>query len=348
MIKQLLRSLGVLILVWSPPAFGAVSESENACTKFIKHYRIAETGAGGHELEHPGTYCLAKNIFVKWNRDWLLGRFQYSSESVVTISSDDIVLNLKGYTISGDGGLSAAVESTYDNNGAPIQHPPKNITVRNGKILIERQGTGIKVIGLGGMPRVDVAADMSDAWRNRDGSSHDKLRDKSDDDLATRSFERNAKKPQPKKPSDYPERRVLIEHMNIKIKSDKPAIMIQGAGTVIRNNVIEVDGGTAIWLGGPNALVENNTIIINGNKEPVTADAAIRLKHGDGAIFRNNKIIIKGKANRRAVSTFNSAGFVFENNTIYGLDKNEPLAKAFLGTLQMKATDNIISRSGTR
>ena len=348
MIKQLLQSLGAIILIWSPPAFSAVPVGENACNKFIEHYRIAETGAGGHELEHPATYCLKENLFVKWNRDWLLGRFQYSSESVVTISSSDIVLNLRGYTISGDGGLSAAVESTYDNNGAPIQHPPKNITVRNGKILIERQGTGIKVIGLGGDSSADVAEDMSDASKIRQGNDKNKTRDPFVENLAKRTFEKDAKEPQPKKPSDYPERHVLIEHMNIRIKSDKPAIMVQGAGTVIRNNVIEVDGGTAIWLGGPNALVENNTIIINGDKEPVTADAAIRLKHGDGAIFRNNKIIIKGKANRRAVSTFNSAGFIFENNTLYGPNKNEPLAKAFLGTLQMKATDNIISRSGTR
>ena len=37
------------------------------CAKTIEHYRIADTGAGGHSLESAATYCLVEDVFVKWN-----------------------------------------------------------------------------------------------------------------------------------------------------------------------------------------------------------------------------------------------------------------------------------------
>ncbi len=316
-----------------------VTAKEKKCTKYLEQYRIANTGVGAHAIRASGHYCLKENIFVRWNYGWLGAGVQYSSDSVVTIFASDVTLNLEGYTISGKGGLHAAVDTIYDPNGLPVQDLPMNITIRNGMIRVEKDGAGVAILGMGGNPGIDIAADLSDAWKIRDGRSFDKS-DRFNDDLAISSFLTDENLPQPNKPADYTSRHITIEHLNIVVKKDRPAISIQGAGTIIKNNIIEVNGSHALWLGGPNALVENNIFIVNGITPPVTADAIIRLKHGDGAIIRNNTFVLKGKANKRLISTFVTSSLIFENNNVYGMRKNEPIARSFSGSLQIREKNN--------
>ena len=202
-------------------------------------------------------------------------------------------------------------------------------------IDVKKAGDGILIIGLDEEQGVDVASDLYDVWKTRSGKSKNAPPDQASIDLAKWSVKNDLAKSSLHSTQDYPYRNIKIENLKIKIVGGGRAIVVQGAGTVIRNNVIEVDGGTAIWVGGPNAIIEGNTIIVLGKKDVVSADASIRLKHADGAMIRNNRFIIKGGANKRLISTFDSGDFHFENNSISGLGKNDAIAQAFSGELKM-------------
>jgi hypothetical protein len=53
--------------------------------------------------------------------------------------------------------------------------------------------------------------------------------------------------------SAYPMRNVVIEKMDVRAAYDDT--IVQGAGTIIRDSVLETDAGTAIWIYGPNTFV---------------------------------------------------------------------------------------------
>ncbi len=100
------------------------------------------------------------------------------------------------------------------------------------------------------------------------------------------------------------------------------AIGMKGAANVIRNSTIEVtDGHAAIYLFGPNQLIENNIIIFRG-KAAVESAAAIKLHQADGTIIRNNDIIIENSGEdspKSAISLIDSKNVVAEGNRIYGI-----------------------------
>lgn len=97
---------------------------------------------------------------------------------------------------------------------------------------------------------------------------------------------------------------------------------MKGAANIIRNSTIEVtDGHAAIYLFGPNQLIENNIIIFKG-KAAVESAAAIKLHQADGTIIRNNDIIIEStgdEAPKAAISLIDSKNVIAENNRIYGI-----------------------------
>jgi hypothetical protein len=103
----------------------------------------------------------------------------------------------------------------------------------------------------------------------------------------------------------------------------RKAIGMDGAANIIRNSTIEItDGHAAIYLFGPNQLIENNIIIFKG-KAAVESAAAIKLHQADGTIIRNNDIIIESmgdEAPKAAISLIDSKDVVIENNRIYGIN----------------------------
>lgn len=314
----------------------ASSNDFRSCDKTIEQYRIVETGAGGHSLENAGTYCLSQDIFVKWNYSWIEGRYQFSSNNVIEINTSDLILNLHGYEIWNDGYLQAVISSGGKEQESKASHLTESVGIRNGSITVRTSGDGIVLVGLGGDHTLDTASDLYDVWISRNGDSKNESARRDSIELAETSMKRRLREPAPRSAEDYPARHITIENLKIKIKGGGRAIVRQGAGTIIRNNVIEVEGGTAIWSAGPNAVIEGNTIIVTGRKNVVSADAAIRLKHGGGAVIRNNRFIIKSGANKRLISVFDSGEFRFENNKVGGLKKDEKIAFAFSGTLKIR------------
>lgn len=140
---------------------------------------------------------------------------------------------------------------------------------------------------------------------------------------------------------DYPARGILVE--KVAISSAGWGIGVEGAGTVIRDSTIEVDAGTALWIYGPNARIENNTIIVRGRGRVREADAPIRLHHGDGAIIRNNRIVVKGDGHPWAVTSFRTGAITLEGNTMNGKPIGPEGIKVFADDLfQLTETTGVL------
>jgi hypothetical protein len=107
---------------------------------------------------------------------------------------------------------------------------------------------------------------------------------------------------------------------NLQVVSGGRGVIMVGANNVLRNSTIEVDSDTAVYLYGPNTLVEGNTFIVHLN--PANASelpAALKLRDADGAIIRNNRFIVKSSNGRQAASAINllaSKGVLIENNVM--------------------------------
>lgn len=81
---------------------------------------------------------------------------------------------------------------------------------------------------------------------------------------------------------------------NLQIQSGGRAIVMAGSDNVVRNNTIEVDGRTAVYLYGPRSLVEGNTFIVHMDpRDKAPLPAILKLRDADGSIIRNNRFIVK-------------------------------------------------------
>lgn len=112
---------------------------------------------------------------------------------------------------------------------------------------------------------------------------------------------------------------------NVHVYADGRGIEMGGGRNVIRNSYIEVQSGNAIYMYGPNSILEGNTIVIH---EPPKGKfgAAVKIRDADGAVIRNNKIIYKRKIFGQhlveaAINIFDSKGVVVKDNSIEGFQK---------------------------
>lgn len=110
---------------------------------------------------------------------------------------------------------------------------------------------------------------------------------------------------------------------NLQIKSGGRAIIMAGSDNVVRNNTIEVDGRTAVYLYGPRSLVEGNTFIVHMDpRDKAPLPAILKLRDADGSIIRNNRFIVKRSGLFRkkeeepqaGINLLESKGVVIEGN----------------------------------
>lgn len=273
-------------------------------------------------LRASGTYCLSNDLRIEkgWN---LPDAHSSRPDKALVIAADDVVLDLQRHAI--DAGNKAA-GITMSNER---QSEPQRVTIRNGTLRTERS-VGVDA----GFGSISIASDRDFFGTPQWSGDYER-------------FMRNTLQSRPSGPSGYLRRDIRIEHMRIDARDRKStpeaspgAINIQGAGTVIRDCVIETNAGTAIWIFGPDAVIENNTIIVHGEGKLREADAPIRLHAGDGAVIRNNRFIIKGAVHHRGIAVFDTGPVTVDNNTFYGMTERDGIAKAYTGTLQLKASGN--------
>ena len=137
----------------------------------------------------------------------------------------------------------------------------------------------------------------------------------------------------------------LVNHSNsindTTLIADGLTALVFGRDTRITNNRIEVtDGRAGLYLRGASPVIENNIFIFRGVGRTATA-APIKLFQTDGAIIRNNIIIIEDAhwAPEQAISLIASAGVTVENNRVYG---GKELVRVFEEGTDFSATGNTL------
>ena len=105
---------------------------------------------------------------------------------------------------------------------------------------------------------------------------------------------------------------------NLQIQSGGRGIVMAGSDNVVRNNTIEVDGRTAVYLYGPRSLVEGNTFIVHMDpRDKAPLPAILKLRDADGSIIRNNRFIVKRRGLFRKKEEEPQAGInLLESNEV--------------------------------
>lgn len=295
-------------------------------------------------LSQTGSYCLQADLEIRDYSEFFIDRRSGRPSEALGITHDDIRVDLQDNAVRiGNASLGIRIENGGKSNYKADYNArqPKQVAIKNG-LLSTTSSVGI----YSGFYELSILSDMGDPLERAStkGKSKEELRNLSNSFGERKEWIfKNQLALRPSKAADYHERNIRIENMhidarelNVTSRAHAGAINIQGAGTIIRNCVIETDGSTALWLFGPDAIIEDNTIIVSGASPVREADAPIRLHHGDGAIIRNNRIVIKDGANRRGISLFDTGAITVKKNTFYGMTEKDDVARAFTGSMEMK------------
>lgn len=255
-------------------------------------------------IDKSGRYCLAESITAKPIFNLHEGR--YMKDSILHIKVPNVMLDLRGYTLKSSADFAVGVR--------------KLTSIKNGIIkagIVGIEGGAERYAGI--KRQVFIAKDFPM------GDACDITYAECEDVSYLESID--------KQPPKYTNKNVEID--NLKVGAKFRGIVLGGGNNTIRNSTIEVDGHTAIFNYGPNPIIENNTIIINGKGRTnlrTSDDAvelmkgAIKLRDAQGGIIRNNRIIYKGgflgfgKA-PVAINLLDSKDVLIEGNTIEGFDK---------------------------
>jgi hypothetical protein len=258
------------------------------------------------DITQSGGYCLTHDLKIPRMYVFSEGGEKSATGSVMLdIRTSDVVLDLHGFVMSaevlGMPGIRAWGEKDV----------PSRITIRHGSIK-SRTDSAILL----NAPMGSLLSDFKAMYKTQ-GS-------------AERHFEKFLKS-LPESASAYQKTEHRIESMKIEadtigdgVKCEQcQSVGMDGAANIIRNSTIEItDGHAAIYLFGPNQLIENNIIIFKG-KAAVESAAAIKLHQGDGTIIRNNDIIVESRdddAPKAAISLIDSRNVIVEGNRIYGIN----------------------------
>jgi hypothetical protein len=111
----------------------------------------------------------------------------------------------------------------------------------------------------------------------------------------------------------------------LQVRAGARGVIMTGAENVLRDSVIEVDSDTAVYLYGPGTVVENNTIIVNMKPvRPARLPAVLKLRDADGAVIRNNRLIVRGAvpgADMAGINLLASRGVLIEGNRVEGVPR---------------------------
>lgn len=260
-----------------------------------------------------GRQCLVQDLVQR--HAWSIPegfRERGRPDRVVTFfEADHLDLDLQGHLISGgpfDNVTGIALnQSTSEASSSRRKVFPQYLSVRNG--IVKTPGP----LGVG----VYLGFRKSFALSTRlYESAYEPVLEDQPPMTEMRPYEKG-KKIAYTQPWDYqPETYFLLD--SLKISSGGRGVIMVGANNTLRNSTIEVDGDTAVYLYGPNALVEGNTFIIHMKPDSISKmPSVLKLRDADGAIIRNNKFIVKSGAGRQEVAAINllaSKNVLIENN----------------------------------
>jgi len=277
---------------------------------------VAPTEARGTSahFEKPGRYCVQQDFVPKAYYDWHRQQ-NVGQESFFYVDSPDVLIDLGGHSLR-----PAAAARSLIENGSQVGQKVHDVTVRNGQLTGPAWlGVTLGAFGTSFSRPESLLSDIDPKLLANDKAIMPTLGPRTFSEAARESFQtyRNAVPPA----AQFPRGGFVLEKLHIRLTNKRRSIgaMLQGADNIVRDCTIEVDGTIGLYLIGPRAVVENNTIIIHNVGPQRPANAAIKLDRADGSVIRNNRIVIKGKgAPEQAVSLIESKDVRFENNTVTG------------------------------
>ena len=254
-------------------------------------------------LLQPGRYCLAADIHQGKLLDRRHGREMKTpgGDAIVLVGADDVSLDLAGHRISNDRELGYTLLRHYRYEpGRGHFHAFVRTRIHNGRLFSPgSRGVGIRLAS-------------SRAYDSP-------------------GFGRPVRLPQAARPADvFRDTGHVLEELEIEAGSR--AILVDGSNNVIRNNRIVVDSATAIVAQGPGVLIENNLIEVRGNASlspgsdqegETQSPAVIRLIQADGALVRNNRVHLLDAGREdplpAAIQLVASRHVVVEDNSLRGM-----------------------------
>ena len=245
--------------------------------------------------------------------------------ALIEVFGGDVVIDLQGHILHSDFRSHGVLATTASNRGWAERErrtfglTTTRITIKNGVIDLRGTGTGTMLIN---------------HWALRD------LDDNVPPEL--HSFERTS---------------FILE--NLRITTDNIGIILEGAGNIVRNCIIESGGSAAIMMAGPNGQITDNTIILRSPlipgalKSQITGPfdlfdlpeilherrlpkSAIVLHLATGAKITGNRIEVKeASATRHAIYlTDASKEVVIGGNTFVGSEDPVTLLKGSTAILK--------------
>jgi Right handed beta helix region len=272
-----------------------------------------------------GRFCLTQDFVQREVRDVISGRIrgrpnENGESSIIGFLESDprmaknVDLNFQGHLVTG-----RPFEHTY---GVRMENGAAPVRIHNGTI----DTPGIRSYGMimGRVPSAGWGSSGDGPYR-RFGSEDDGIGandDRTYDEVGRYLF-RNKSKVKTYwdfKPA-LPDKNLIVENMTI--TSGGRGVVMAGAYNILRNNTIEVGSKVAVYLYGPNTLVEGNTFIIHQDKtDDADLPAVLKLRDAHNAIIRNNRFIVKNTVFRgkapAAINLLESKDVLIENNTIEG------------------------------
>jgi hypothetical protein len=255
------------------------------------------------QLGEAGRYCLGEDVLQRRLLDPRTGTEirTIGGDAVFLIGASDIQLDLTGHRVENERALGYTLIKHYRYEpGHPQDHRFSRTRIVNGRLLSPgSRGIGIQ-LGSAAMQGTEYSASGPQA------AAGDAAGDRSES-------------------SGH-----LLE--NLTIEAGQRAILLEGRNNVIRNSHIIVDSATAIVAQGPGIVIENNVIEVRNDLSRFSEHArrleartpfAIRLIAADGAILRNNQIRLLNPAGRpplpAAVELIRSPGVLLESNRFEGI-----------------------------
>ncbi len=254
-------------------------------------------------LLQPGHYCLADDLHQRKLLDRRTGREMRTpgGDAIVLVGADDVSLDLAGHGISNDRELGYTLlrHHRYE-PGRGHFHAFVHTRIHNGSLFSPgSRGVGIRLVS---------------------SRTYD-----------TPGFGKPVRLAQADRPANvFRDTAHVLE--DLRIEAGRHAILVDGSNNVIRNNRIVVDSATAIVAQGPGVLIEDNVIEVRADlglspgpdqDSQTQTSAVIRLIQADGAVVRNNQVsLVDGRRQDplpSAIELVASRGVSVENNIIRGM-----------------------------
>jgi hypothetical protein len=267
-------------------------------------------------IRTPGLYQLTKDEIQE--KLWGGGHVGPKGGFMVNIQCGSVALDLGGHILGADFGIAGVLLSARNNREFANRFPKilgdasldnRFVTVRNGTIDLAR--------GEGTLVAVEFAEQWHDTqWRTTARAAN-----------VTTPYYRRVPEGVTYTRNDY-----RFEQLKVLAKSI--ALSVEGSHTVIRDCVIESAGVAAIFIAGPNVVIENCEIRLRplakdaqeGTSNPMRA--AIFLRDASGAVIRNNRIRVDegGEPSQThcIVVRDGASDVVIEGNTFINV-KGEPV-----------------------